>query len=157
MNRSATFLTLLLSVAFLSVAYGWQVDPAAQSGGSSALSSMRRQQGGKLELQGTQPCVPGQSEFQPGKAQASEEIWPKYPYPAYHNPFYEGPPDKNLAAQALDWMMGVPSIFANAFAQFMDKQVYPRIPATHGGGGVQEKNVQDSESANVQKDSVTTK
>jgi hypothetical protein len=118
---------------------------------------MRQQQGGKLELQGTQPGVPAQSEFQHGKSQASEEIWPKYPYPAHHNPFYEGPPDKNLAAQALDWMMRVPSVFANSFAQFMDKQVYPRIPATHGGGGVQEKDVQGSTNGSVQKDSATIK
>lgn len=157
MNRSAKFLIMLLPVVFLSVAHAWHVDPAAQSGGPSRLSTMRQEQGGKLEQQGPQPSVPAQSEFQPEKSQASDEIWPKYPYPPYHNPFYGGPPDKNLAAQALDWMMRVPSVFANSFAQFLDKQVYPRIPATHGGGGVQEKDVQGSASENGRQDSVSTK
>jgi hypothetical protein len=63
-------------------------------------------------------------------AQAGE---PNYPYPPYHNPYYEGPPTRNLLTDAVEWIVAVPSNVMGNFCDFLDRRVFPNVPATSGG------------------------
>jgi hypothetical protein len=63
-----------------------------------------------------------------------ENDFPRYPYPPYPNPYYEGLTSRNVLNEGLDWFWGVSSHLADRVSNFVDTGIFPKRPATHGGG-----------------------
>ncbi|MFH0821966.1 MAG: hypothetical protein V2B18_04395 [Pseudomonadota bacterium] len=60
-------------------------------------------------------------------------INPQYPYPPYHNPYYEGPSPGRSITNALEWVLGIPTAIVDRVADMVDAKFFPKIPAAHGG------------------------
>ncbi len=73
----------------------------------------------------TQPIVPD-----PG---TGRDAPPLYPYPPYHNPYYNGASAGEFLSGTVDWLFGLPSSLIDRVANFMDSSFFPQAPATHGG------------------------
>ncbi|MBI4965863.1 MAG: hypothetical protein HY913_21475 [Desulfomonile tiedjei] len=59
---------------------------------------------------------------------------PAYPYPPYHNPYYEGAVSpRNFLSGTIDWVFSLPSNAIDSFSNFLDSNFFPRAPATSGG------------------------
>jgi len=58
--------------------------------------------------------------------------WPMYPYPDYHNPFYNGTSPRDLVSGTVDWIVGLPSTMMDSLSNLLDRKVFPQAPATHG-------------------------
>lgn len=92
------------------------------------------------------PTPPGQGTYAyPGAAQSplpapqpqaysdmNSPDWPSYPYPPYHNPYYEGASPRDFFAGTLDWLLSLPSNVFDRFSNFVDGRFFPQTPATQG-------------------------
>ena len=81
------------------------------------------------------PAAPqqyGQASPQAG-ADTGQGQYPQYPYPKYHNPYYDGISPRAVVTDTLEWFFTLPSNIMNRFSNFIDSTVYPQAPATHGG------------------------
>lgn len=67
---------------------------------------------------------------QPGANQAQ---WPQYPYPQYHNPYYQGSDPRAALNGTIDWLFSLPAVLMDRFSNVLDKNIFPRQPATSGG------------------------
>lgn len=137
---------LLLTLVVVSSSHAWQNPPGnAGQRHPAAPAGVPPQVGPGVGIQGVaphanrlpegyQPPVAQPPMAQPQQAPNEQDAWPQYPYPQYHNPYYEGPASKNLLSQAVDWVFAVPSNAIEHLCNFLDNRVFPKIPATHGGG-----------------------
>jgi hypothetical protein len=81
---------------------------------------------------GTQtPAYPSQA--QPGMGTWNTDGTPNYPYPAYHNPYYDGTTARNAVTQTVEWVFGLPAMVMDGVSNFLDNSFFPRVPATQGG------------------------
>ena len=128
---------LLAILAIASAAWAWQTgDP--QAGGSPTWNRAQTQQlpplGGQPGYGGTSPIPPvyqGRQYEPPNQAG-----YPRYPYPRYHNPYYDGAPTGNFASSAVDWLLSFPSNLLNHVSNYLDGTFFPQAPATSGQGAV---------------------
>lgn len=58
--------------------------------------------------------------------------FPQYPYPRYHNPYFDGADAKNFFSNVFDWVFRLPSNLVNRFSDYVDTTFFPPTPATHG-------------------------
>lgn len=75
--------------------------------------------------QAPSPQTPGYS----GYGQAPS---PAYPYPPHHNPYYDGVSPKDMLANTIEWVLSFPSTVMGHFSNFLDDNLFPRVPATSG-------------------------
>lgn len=59
--------------------------------------------------------------------------WPNYPYPPYHNPYYQGVSPRDMFSGTLDWLLAFPSTVMERVSGFMDRSFFPPSPAAQGG------------------------
>jgi hypothetical protein len=136
-----SFLSILfVTLVVVASSHAWQ-NPAGTAGqrGPAAPTGIPPQVGPQVGIQGVSPHANRPPEgyqppmAQPQEAQNAQDGWPHYPYPQYHNPYYEGSPNPNLLTYAVDWVLAVPSNAIEHFCNFLDRRVFPKMPATHGG------------------------
>jgi hypothetical protein len=121
-----------------SFSYGWQNQPAATTRGNTYPAATSRN-----TLQQQYQAVPqygGLSQpppqYQPQQSGgAASAPYPQYPYPRYHNPYYSsnGMTPRNMLSNTMEWLINLPSNFADRVSNFVDNRFFPRTPATHGG------------------------
>lgn len=63
----------------------------------------------------------------------NQSPYPNYPYPPYHNPYYNGMSPKNMLSNTIDWLLALPSTVAGNFSNILDSRVFPAQPAGSGG------------------------
>jgi len=84
---------------------------------------------------GAQPQIPPQPIYQyqqPG-TEASTGEWPYYPYPPYHNPYYEQRMSpRDAITGTIDWLLALPSTLMDRMGNFLDGRVFPQAPAAQG-------------------------
>ncbi len=61
------------------------------------------------------------------------DVGPKYPYPPYHNPYYDNSASKDPLNAAVDWLKRLPHSIVDRVVGFVDNRFYPSVPATSGG------------------------
>lgn len=59
--------------------------------------------------------------------------WPTYPYPQYHNPYYQGADPRAALTGTIDWLFSLPAVVMDKFSNVVDRNFFPRQPATSGG------------------------
>ncbi len=103
---------------------------------------------------GVAPVTPGQIQTRPEVSQSSQGQaggnttgWPNYPYPPYHNPYYDGGTPGNLLSGAIDWVLEFPSSAWDRFSEFLDSKLFPNSAATYGG----KPNVEPTKPQSVEK------
>jgi hypothetical protein len=108
------------------------VAPMPQQGGPATLpySGIPQGYGNAAPAPGGYPAQPDQ-----GYSDMNSPDWPSYPYPRYHNPYYEGTAARDFVSGTLDWLMCLPSNVFDRFSNFLDGHVFPQAPATHGSSG----------------------
>ncbi len=133
-------LGLILSLLTM-VSLGWCQGGKAPSNGpvnSAVLQqwAMTPAQFGRSAPNGYQPPVQAQTPIQtqiPSPGQPVEGAgWPTYPYPQYHNPYYQSSDPRTVFNETVDWVFRLPSNVMDRFANFLDKNFFPPSPATHG-------------------------
>ncbi len=160
MKLKGLFSIFLLTLVVAAGSHAWQ-NPAGNTGqrGPAAAAGVPPQVGPQPGIQGVSPYANRPPEgyqpplAQPQQAPTAQDGWPHYPYPQYHNPYYEGPPNKNLLTHAVDWVLAVPSNAIEHLCDFLDRRVFPKIPATHGGG--QQGDAADSTADRVPRSLIT--
>lgn len=78
------------------------------------------------------PPVPNQWQGAPQTAQPNPGQWPHYPYPQYHNPYYQGVSPRAAISGTIDWVFALPSNLMDRFSSFVDGNFFPQVPATQG-------------------------
>lgn len=58
--------------------------------------------------------------------------WPAYPYPEYHNPYYRGSSPRDIFSGTVDWLVTFPTTLMDRVSNFLDRKVFPQIPAAQG-------------------------
>ncbi len=138
--RLKNFLTIPLMVIMLwSTAYGWDTqtlapgvtsysaqNPASVSGqtGSGALP-------GSSVPAWSQSNLPSQAQQNLHRVDDGET--PYYPYPRYHNPYYDESSEGNMLSGIVDRILRFPSNAVQGFSNFMGSKFFPAVPAAHGG------------------------
>lgn len=147
---------VLLTLSALPGSYAWQNPQRNIPEGPPA--GMPTQVGPQVGVQGVspnvnrpplgyQPPVVQPPAVQPQETANTQDGWPTYPYPQYHNPYYEGAAARNLLTEAVDWIVAVPSNVVGKVCDFLDTRVFPNVPATHGGsqkGGSRESSADNA-------------
>ena len=82
---------------------------------------------------GSQPPNGNQPQPLQPQSDANSPGWPNYAYPQYNNPYYDGGSPGNMVSGAIDWALGFPSSVWDRFSEYLDKNLFPRSPATYGG------------------------
>jgi hypothetical protein len=84
---------------------------------------------------GSQPQSPSRYEAQsiPPDQGTGREAPSPYPYPPYHNPYYNGASAGQFLSGTVDWLFSLPSSLIDRVANFMDGNFFPQSPATSGG------------------------
>jgi len=100
---------------------------------------------------GNADSAPGgyQTQPAPGYSDMNSPDWPSYPYPRYHNPYYEGAAARDFASGTLDWVMSLPSNVFDRVSNFLDGHVFPQAPATHGSSSQAQPAPADGPGRNV--------
>lgn len=84
---------------------------------------------------GGQPQIQPQPMYQyqqPGTGPSTGE-WPYYPYPPYHNPYYEQRMSpRDALTGTIDWLLALPSSVMDRIGNFLDGRVFPQAPAAQG-------------------------
>jgi len=83
--------------------------------------------------QGTAPGQPPMN--QPGgEASLSTDPsgWPVYPYPQYHNPYYRSSSPRDIFSGTVDWLVSFPTTLMDRVSNFLDRKVFPQVPAAQG-------------------------
>jgi hypothetical protein len=70
----------------------------------------------------------------PTEPAAEESDFPRYPYPAHPNPYYEGAENRNVLSEGIGWLKGASTTLVDRVSNFVDMKFFPAKPATHGGG-----------------------
>ncbi|MBI5250365.1 MAG: hypothetical protein HY912_12795 [Desulfomonile tiedjei] len=136
MKLKGAIWTILLTLLAAASSHAWQ-NPAGTSAlpGPSSVERVPPQAGPQgVSPYVNRPPVGYQPPLvQPQDTTNTQDGWPSYPYPQHHNPYYEGQRTRNLLTDAVDWIMAVPSNVMGNFCDFLDRRVFPQVPATHGG------------------------
>jgi hypothetical protein len=84
---------------------------------------------------GLQPQAQPQptTQYQQSGTAASQGEWPYYPYPPYHNPYYEQRMSaRDAFSGTIDWLLAFPSSVMDRIGNFLDGRVFPQAPAAQG-------------------------
>lgn len=83
-------------------------------------------------LPATQPLPQPQSQGGPPPSGVQQSEWPHYPYPQYHNPYYQQMSPRDAISGTIDWVFALPSHIMDRFSNFLDGNFFPQVPATQG-------------------------
>jgi hypothetical protein len=129
-------MTLLI---FESSVGAWQVQPSLQGQGP-ALNKQPGYSSTPAPVAQPQPyprpdaqATGRQTLPETGAHQAVDPDMPCYPYPKYHNPYYDGTQPGSVMSDVLQWLMELPSGVMEKFSNLMDSRFFPAKPATDGG------------------------
>lgn len=67
------------------------------------------------------------------QAGTNQTQWPSYPYPQYHNPYYQGVDPRTAINGTIDWLFSLPAVLMDKVSNVVDRGFFPRQPATSGG------------------------
>jgi len=84
---------------------------------------------------GTQPPAQPQMQGPPQSSGVQQSEWPHYPYPQYHNPYYQQMSPRDAISGTIDWVFSLPSHVMDRFSNFLDGNFFPQVPATQGAQG----------------------
>lgn len=138
--RVKGILTVTLLVLFVvSMADGWQNQPAVTGPGVTTAqptmpppvppySSGQQPYGQPYPPAAAYPNQPGAA---PSAGAAQDG--PTYPYPPYHNPYYDGTSARNFVNGSIEWLFGLPGQAIDTVSNFIDNRFFPQQPATSGG------------------------
>jgi hypothetical protein len=70
----------------------------------------------------------------PADPPADENEFPRYPYPPFPNPYFEGASNRNVLSEGIDWIWGASTSVAGRVSNFVDARLFPAKPATQGAG-----------------------
>ncbi len=138
-TKSLTCVALLVLTALCSAQGQQSQPPEAYSGVAPAPQ----------ERPTTPPpqVPPPQSDVTPARPPASYQVqplpgdssginyaeWPTYPYPQYHNPYYDSAHQaRSFVSGTIDWLFNLPSDLVDRFSNYMDGTFFPPTPATSG-------------------------
>lgn len=129
----------LLVLSMISLAQAWNSSPApAAPAGSSpnvAYPSVQPYAPPAQSHDAAYPPPPGyQGQPMAPDPALSAQGDPAYPYPPYHNPYYDGDvSSRNFLSGTIEWFFSIPSTALDSFSNFLDNNFFPRAPATSGG------------------------
>jgi hypothetical protein len=138
-NRVLGVSIVVLAMVSISLGQNWQgqspglqqgAAPLPQGAGPSNQSYATTAPG-----YGNPPPSPGGYQAQqisPDQGTGREAPSP-YPYPPYHNPYYNGASAGEFLSGTVDWLFNLPSSLIDRVANFMDGNFFPQSPATSGG------------------------
>ncbi|MCX5872704.1 MAG: hypothetical protein NTY51_05645 [Deltaproteobacteria bacterium] len=130
--------TIMMSALGFSQSYGQIAGAPGATGGYSVGVDPQAPKSNYFPNTGYQTPIPspGASVLQPSQTEPGQNVasWPNYPYPQHHNPYYDGGSPGNMVSGAIDWALSFPSSVWDRLSEFLDYNVFPRSPATHGGG-----------------------
>jgi hypothetical protein len=139
MKGKSIFAITLLVLCVISAANAWQTQPAAtgpavstaQPSAPPAAPSFTGPPQGYGQQYPPAAAYPNQAGATPapGNAQAG----PTYPYPPYHNPYYDGNSVRNVLNGTVEWLFGLPGQAVETVSNFIDARFFPVQPATSGG------------------------
>jgi hypothetical protein len=145
MRIGSLLVVLLVLLALHAPAHAWRYPPLAPSppAASPTADAARPstavmpavQPGPPVQVAPPSAAPPALAERPgPTKEQAPATVgdFPSYPYPAFHNPFYQGPSTRNVLSEAVDWIRDLPSNAAGTVRGIWERSPFPRAPATHG-------------------------
>jgi hypothetical protein len=138
-GRFAGMIFLIFSTA--SVTWGWQAGPVPPGTGNAPLAGYPQAQGGPAS-----EVSPGYAAGAPtwqgngtpptqGLDVPGRQGYPTYPYPPYHNPYFEGRVQPSFITRTLDWLFSVHTGVMDRVADYVDGKFFPRAPATSGRPG----------------------
>ncbi len=138
-NRVLGVSIVVLAMVSISQGQSWQGQPPAMQPAIVPLP-----QGAPPAAQSYDPAPPGYGSMpqSAGRYQAQQippdpgtgrNAAPSYPYPAYHNPYYNGASAGEFLSGTVDWLFSLPSSVIDRVANFMDGNFFPQSPATYGG------------------------
>lgn len=139
MRGKSIFPITLLVLCAVAAANGWQNQPSGT--GPTVTIVQPAAQAPAPPYAGTPPsygqqhppaaAYPEQAGVapSPGSAQAG----PQYPYPPYHNPYYDGTSARNVLNGTIEWLFGLPGQAVETVSNFIDARFFPVQPATSGG------------------------
>ncbi len=138
--RVRNLVGVLLTLVMVESSVGaWQIQPTLQG----QAPAMNKQPGySSSPAQTTQPQpyprpdaqATGRQTFpEPGAHQAADPDMPCYPYPKYHNPYYDGAPPGSVISDVIQWLMDLPSGAMEKLSDLVDSRLFPAKPATDGG------------------------
>jgi hypothetical protein len=138
MRVKSIFTVGLLVLCVVSLADGWQNQPAATGPGVTTAQPPRPPAppyfGGQQSYGQPYPPITPYSDRGGAAHQAvGAQDAPTYPYPPYHNPYYDGTSARNFVNGTIEWVFGLPSMALDGVANFLDNKFFPQQPATSGG------------------------
>jgi hypothetical protein len=129
----------LLVLSMISLAQAWNSSPApATPAGSSPNVTYPTVQPYAPPAQSHDAAYPPPAGYQgqptaPDPAMSAQGD-PAYPYPPYHNPYYDGDiSPRNFLSGTIEWVFSLPSTALDSVSNFLDNNFFPRAPATSGG------------------------
>jgi hypothetical protein len=146
--RVSTLLFVIIALgSAVCWAQHWPAQPAGATGPASLIPAPAAPNGLSVQPAGSrapatapspppsQPAAQPPSEAGFVNPQTAEDTGtPQYPYPAHHNPYYDERYPANRLSGTLDRMRHWSTQMADRVSGLMDRNFYPRQPATHGGG-----------------------
>lgn len=145
MGTKSIALILIITVVLSSASYGWE---NLRTGNAAADSTTPHSVGKQWtsspnQLSPTPFSGPGQAGVPNYDTMANDASgWPVYPYPSYHNPYYSENSPRDLFSGTVDWIVGFPSTVMDSLSNFLDRKVFPQMPATHGARSANPNTVQ---------------
>ncbi len=137
MGMKITQVATLMILAMLSFTEGQQSLPPLPSPGPVPVpqgAGLGSPYTGSPQAYGTTVQPHGGYQVQPGQPDLGTDSsgWPNYPYPQYHNPYYEGVSPRDMFSGTVDWFFALPSTVMDRFSGFMDRNFFPQSPAAQG-------------------------
>jgi hypothetical protein len=139
--RTRNLVGLLAILVILEGSVGaWQNQPVVQER-SPAPNKQSTYGSGPGQIIPPQPygrpdgLLPGQqSQTAPGALQTGDPDMPSYPYPKYHNPYYDGTEPGSVISEMFQWLREIQSGVMERVSNIIDSRFFPAKPATDGGG-----------------------
>ncbi len=139
MRSQAIVGVFLVTLWAASVCPGQNMGPAPRMPGSAGIPGQFSGPGGQV-MGGGQDYYRGShqrppthmAQPAPGQVESVPSGHPSYPYPPYHNPYYDGTSHNSFVSNILDWVFSVPTSVMDRFADYVDRRFFPAAPATRG-------------------------
>jgi hypothetical protein len=129
---------LLALLTFVASAYAWENQPP-RNNSNPATVSQGNDPGQPLAPQppfnpvGPSGQTPVSTPARDANTGSDATGWPVYPYPQYHNPHYGGSSSpRDVFSGTVDWIIGFPSTLMGRVSNFLDRKVFPQVPAAQG-------------------------
>jgi hypothetical protein len=130
-------IVLLALLTFAVSAYAWENPPPRNNSNPGTVSQGNDQvqplaQQPPFHPVGPSGQTPVSAPARDANAGTDATGWPVYPYPQYHNPHYGGSSPRDIFSGTVDWLIGFPSTLMDRVSNFLDRKVFPQVPAAQG-------------------------